>query len=103
MSVVPMHKAPSKKKAQEIIRELAAQGKVRLSAHSGRRGRQRKISMPQILNCLAVGYVTEEPVQSLTYKGWETAVVGTVAGETIKVAVCLRWSQDMVVITCYYL
>jgi hypothetical protein len=103
MTIIPIHKAPNKKRAQEIIRELAASGKVRLNTHSFKRGRQRKISMPQILNCLSIGYVVEEPVQSLTYKGWETAVVGTVAGETIKVAVCLRWSQDMVVITCYYL
>jgi hypothetical protein len=103
MTVVPIHKPPHKKKAQEIIRELAAQGKVSLNIHSAKRGRQRKVSMPQILNCLAVGYVVEEPVQSLTYQGWETAVVGTVAGETLRIAVCLRWKQDMVVITCYYL
>lgn len=103
MTIVPLHKPPNKKKAQEIIRELAAKGKVSLSAHARRQAKTRKISILQILNCLGAGYVVEEPFQTLTYQGWETAVVGTVAGEKLRIAVCMRWSQDMLVITCYEL
>lgn len=103
VTVVPLKKAPTKRQAQDIIRKLAGDGQVSFSAHSSKRKRQRKITTIQILNCLKVGYVTDEPVQSLTYQGWETTVVGNVAGETLNVGVCLRWSQDVLVITCYHI
>lgn len=103
MTVVPLKKAPNKRQAEEIIRKLAAEGHVGFSVHARKRRRQRDITTVQVLNALKVGYVKDEPVQSLSYQGWETTVVGNVAGETLNIGVCLRWAQDLLVITCYIL
>ena len=102
MTVVPMIKAPSKKEAQDIIRKLAAEGKVSFHPHAKLGKKKRKISTLQALNCLATGFVDEEPTQNLSHKGWSTAVVGRVAGVRLRVVVCLRWSQNLLVVTCYY-
>ncbi len=102
MNIVPLTKSPTKKEAQAIIRKLVELDQVRFHPHALRRKRKRHISDMQILNCLLTGYVAEEPVQNLSHQGWETAVVGKVTGETLRVAVCIRWKQDVLVITCYF-
>ena len=102
MNIVPLVKCPTKKEAQEIIRRLVEAGQVRFDSHSRKRKRGRNISDMQILNCLSAGFVTEEPVQNLSRQGWETVVQGKVTGETLRVAVCIRWKQDVLVVTCYF-
>jgi len=102
MNVVPINKCPTRKEAQNIIRRLVEDGQVRFDKHAQRRKRDRFISDMQILNCLATGWVDEDPVQNLSRQGWETAVRGKVTGETLRVAVCIRWKQDLLVVTCYF-
>lgn len=101
MTVVPLKKAPSRKQAQDLIRSLAADGRVAFHPHAKMRKKQRKISSLEVLNCLRTGHVVEEPYQNLTHRGWETAVVGSAAGQRLRIAVCLRWSNDLLVITTY--
>jgi hypothetical protein len=101
MTVVPLHKPPSRKQAQIIIRKLAGEGKVHFDRHSNKRKKQRKISDVQILTCLSKGYVTEDPFVNYPRKGWETSVQGSAAGQQIKVVVCLRWKNDLLVVTVY--
>lgn len=101
MTVVPIRKPPSKADAQTLIRTYASEGKVKFSEHCRSRKKQRGINSLQIMSCLLKGYVVEDPFMGLQQNGWETAVTGTVAGEKIKVAVCLRFSNDVLVITCY--
>jgi hypothetical protein len=101
MTVIPLYKPPSRKQAETIIRALVREGRVELHPHCKLRQRRRAITYVQILNCLARGYVDEDPYQSPHHKGWETAVVGSAAGERLRIVVCLRWSQDVLVITCY--
>lgn len=101
-NIVPLVKLPSKSEAERIIRQLVEQDKIQFSKHARRRKAQRGITTVQIINCLKTGRVIDNPVASLTYKGWETTVRGKVAGENLKVALCLRWSQDILVITAYY-
>ena len=101
-NVVPLMKPPSRKEAQGIIRNLVNSGKVSFHRHAKLRKRGRKITTVQITNCLLKGYVDEDPYPDLGHQGWGTAVSGRVAGDTIRVVVCLRWSQDALVITCYY-
>ena len=102
MNIVPLVKCPTKKEAQEIIRRLVEEGQVHFHPHALKRKRGRNISDMQILKCLSTGHVAEEPVQNLSHKGWETAVQGKVTGETLRVAVCIRWKQDVLVVTCYF-
>lgn len=96
-----MMKPPSRSEAQKIIRTLAEQGKIQWHPHAHGSMRKRKISALQVLNCLKKGTVDEEPTTNLSHKGWQTAVVGRAAGEWMRVVVCLRWKQDVLVITCY--
>jgi hypothetical protein len=102
LNVVPLIKCPTKKEAQEIIRKLSASGKVRFEGHSKRQKARRKITDIQILNCLATGHVVDEPCINHPRGGWETTVVGKVTGDTLRVAVCIRWKQDILVITTYF-
>lgn len=101
MTVIPLRNPPSRQQAQKIIHALVEAGNVELHPHCKMRQKKRKITYPQILNCLAKGYVDEDPYQSPSHDGWETAVVGSSAGDRLKIVVCLRWSQDMLIITCY--
>lgn len=101
MTVVPLHKPPSRKQAQDLIRGLAKEGKVRFDKHSSQRKKQRKISYVQIMKCLEIGVVIEDPFINYSRKGWETAVVGSTAGQELKVVVCLRWKNDILIITTY--
>ncbi len=98
VGVIPLKKAPTKPEAQKIIRKLVADGNVGFHPHS----KKRKISTLQVLNCLAKGYVDEEPTQNLSHKGWQTAVVCSNAGSNLRVVVCLRWEQNILVITNYF-
>lgn len=100
MNVVPMAKPPSKQEAQKLIRLLVMEGKVRFHPHKNKRP---QITHLQVLNCLSKGFVVEEPTQNLSHKGWMTAVKGHAAGDELKVVVCLRWKNDLLVITSYYL
>ncbi len=101
MAVIPLHQPPSRKVAQNLIREYAAAGKIAVHSHCKLRQRQRKITFLQILNVLAKGFVTEDPYASPVHHGWETSVIGRSAGTAMKIVVCLRWSQDVLVVTCY--
>lgn len=101
MTIIPLKSPPSRADAQAIIRKLADEGRISFHPHS-RKGKRNKITTVQVLNCLSKGTVDEEPTQNLSHKGWQTAVVGRTAGNYLRVVVCLRWSQDILVITNYY-
>lgn len=101
MEIIPFKKPPSKPEAQTIIRKLAEEGKVEFHPHS-HKGKRRKISSLQALNCLRTGFVDEEPTQNLSHMGWQTAVVGSAAGNYIRVVVCLRWAQNLLIVSKYY-
>ena len=101
MEIIPLKKPPGKAEAQQTIRMMVAEGRVSFHPHS-RRGKRGKISTVQVLNCLSKGRVDEEPTQNLSHKGWQTAVVGNTAGNYLRVVVCLRWSQDILIISNYY-
>lgn len=98
MDIVPLRELPSKHEARNIIRKLVSEGKVKFHLHTKKRP---EITTPQILNCLKKGEVVEEPTQNLSDKGWQTAVEGRAAGSFLRVVVCMRWSQDLLVITSY--
>jgi len=98
-NVVPLKRTPNKKEAETIIRKLVAEGKIEFHGHARKSMKKRKISTLQILRCLEKGKLLEEPFTSLTHKGYETSMDRSVAGEWIKVVVCLRWTQDLLVIT----
>jgi hypothetical protein len=93
-------KTLTRQEAEKTIRELVAQGAVVYTRHCKTRMAERGIVIPQILNCLAKGKVTEDPF--LVYEnggGYETRVEKMTAGEWLRVAVCLRFDQSLLVIT----
>jgi len=55
MTIVPLHKTPTKQEAQNIVRQLVAQGRISWSKHAKERMKQRGINMQQVLTCLAKG------------------------------------------------
>lgn len=102
LSVVPLHKIPTKLEAQNIIRELVDKGMVSWSMHAKERMRERGINMQQILTCLAKGKITEEPI--LANKrgnegGYEITIERSTAGDYLRVVACLKFSQTALVVT----
>lgn len=102
MSIVPLQKVPTRTKAQEILKELAKLGRVRWSKHARERMKERKVTDKQVLTCLEKGKVTEDPVlanKAGVEAGYDVTVERSVAGEYLRVGVCLRFDQSAKVIT----
>lgn len=102
MEIVSPHKTPSRSEAECIIRKLASNGAIRWSKHCKERMKERNITMPQILNCLSKGKVVDEPF--LSYRnggGYETAIERSTAGEWLRVVVCIRLSEKLLIVTVY--
>lgn len=102
MSIVPLHKIPTKIEAQNIVRELVAKGMVSWSKHAKQRMEERNINIQQVLACLAKGNITEDPV--LANKGgdaggYDITVERLTAGDYLRIGVCLRFNQTALVVT----
>ena len=99
-NVIPLLKIPSIPEAEKIIKELTAQGKISWSTHCKQRIKERGIIIPEIINCLAKGRVTETPFRShQNGGGYETRVEKGTAGDWLRVVVCMKHSQTLLVIT----
>ena len=99
-NIVPLQKIPTRLEAEEIIKKLAADGKISLSGHCKIRMKEREITMQQVITCLLKGKVTDNPF--LTFEkggGYETTVERTVAGDHLRIGVCLKFSQRLMIIT----
>jgi len=99
-NIVPLLKIPSRAEAEEIIRKLAASGDLSLSKHCKIRMEEREITIQQIMTCLLKGRVIDEPF--LTHRnggGYETTMERRAAGDELKIGVCLKFSQRILVIT----
>jgi hypothetical protein len=100
--VVPFNKTPTCFEAETIIKKLASSGAIIWSNHCKKRMEERSITMPQILNCLLKGKVTEEPfLNHANGSGYETAVEKITAGEKLKVVVCIKLSEKLLIVTVY--
>ncbi len=98
--IVSIHKIPTPEEAEKIIRLLAQRGKISWSKHCIERMRQRGITTPQILNCLLKGRVTEPPfLVNENGGGYETRVEKGTAGEWLRVVVCMRFDQRLLIVT----
>jgi len=102
METVLLHKIPTRGEASSIIKELVSRGAIAWSRHCKERMRERGITMPQILNCLSKGRVVEEPFLNHTNGGgYETAVEKATAGEWLRVVVCIKLSEKLLIVTVY--
>lgn len=62
--------------------------------------RQRGITTPQILNCLLKGKVTEPPfLVNENGGGYEARVEKGTAGEWLRVVVCMKVDQRLLIVT----
>jgi hypothetical protein len=83
-----------------MIRELAKQGDISWTKHSKERMLERGVAMPEIINSLLKGKVTELPFYSHTNGGgYETSVEKGTAGAWLKVVVCVKLVRKFLVIT----
>jgi hypothetical protein len=80
--------------ASRIIRRLAQQsGTVFITAHASKRMAQRKVTRPQVIECLMKGAITEEP--ALDIKGsWKLTVSRVVCGDGVDVVLALDWDAE---------
>jgi hypothetical protein len=96
-TVIPLNRVPDKKEALEIVRRLVTEEKIALSRHTQLRMSQRKVSYHQIINCLKKGRITEGPFQ--VKNGYEMRFERGTAGDWLRVVLCLRFKQDMLIIS----
>lgn len=99
-NIVPFSKVPTKQEALKIIKALVEADAVKFSKHALLRMRRRGVSTIQILNCLTKGSITEAPFFSYENGGgYETRVERGVAGDWLRVVVCLKISQNLLVVS----
>ncbi len=99
-SIVPLHNVPTRPEAEEIIKQLVSLSKIKFSAHARRRMQERGITTPQIINCLQKGSIVEGPFPSFQNGGgYQASIKRFVAGEELKVVVCMKYSQSLLIIT----
>jgi hypothetical protein len=99
-NVVDFKKAPSCLEAEDIIRELVAKGKFSLTKHCSERMLERGITIQQVITCLLKGKVVDDPYLTIEKGGGYMATVErTVAGDNLRIIVCMKFDQRIMVIT----
>jgi len=102
MEIVSPHKTPTRSEITLIIKELVSKGALAWSKHSKERMIERGITIPQILNCLAKGTVAEGPFLShRSGGGYEVALEKGTAGEWLRVVVCVKFNEKLLIVTVY--
>lgn len=98
--IVKINKIPTSKEAEKIIRTLVQNGQITWTQHCKQRMQEREITLPQIINCLLKGKVTEPPfLVNENSGGYETRVEKGTAGDWLRVVVCMRFDQKLAIIT----
>lgn len=99
-NVILFQKSPNATEAEKIIQELVQKGAISWSRHCKERMRERGITIQQVTNCLSKGRVTETPFLSQENGGgYETRMEKITAGEWLRVAVCIKFTQRLLIIT----
>ncbi len=87
--------------ALKLIRDAAAEsGRVYFTDHAEQRMRQRRITRPQVIECMLKGRLTEGPAPDL-HGNWTCRLERRVAGDAIGVAVAIQREASLVVITVF--
>lgn len=63
---IPHDRPPTRKEAELIIRQLVDSSRIEYSKHCKEKMKEREVTIPEIINCLSKGRVTEDP--HLTYQ-----------------------------------
>lgn len=83
-----------KKKALEIIREIATNsGRVFYSGHARARMAEREISMPDVMECLSRGQITEGPA-NMPAGDWRFTISWFRAGSPLQVVGAIDIDDD---------
>ncbi|DBA08415.1 TPA: DUF4258 domain-containing protein [Pseudomonas aeruginosa] len=84
----------SKRKALEIIREIAqTSGRVFYTKHARGRMQERCISMPDVMDCLEKGQITEGPFQPPN-GSWQFTIAWFRAGSPLQVVGAIDTDED---------
>jgi hypothetical protein len=95
---IPTNKTPTRAEAQRIVNELAEKSMISWSKHARDRMDLRGINTEQVLTCLAKGRVTDQPVlanKGGSASGYDITIERSVAGDTLRIGVCLRFVSQM--------
>lgn len=92
--------------ALRLIREIAQDSsRVIVTIHARQRMRERRISLPQVLDCLRKGQIAEGPAQDV-HGNWVCTLRWRHAGDFIRVAAAIKQDvptgQKLIVITVMY-
>ncbi|TAM06373.1 MAG: DUF4258 domain-containing protein [Paraburkholderia sp.] len=68
-------------------------GRVFITPHAKKRMRERKITMPQVLDCLRNGLVSE-PAHTNVHGHWQCTMTRRNAGDEVRVAAALERAED---------
>lgn len=80
--------------ASRIIKRLAQHsGAVFITAHASKRMAQRKVTRPQVIDCLMKGAITDGPALDIK-GGWKLTVSRVVCGDCIDVVLALDWDAE---------
>jgi len=64
--------------------------------------KERDITIQQVLHCLLKGKVSEEPhISYINEGGYETAIEKQTAGVWLRVVVCIKFTERLLIITVY--
>lgn len=87
--------------ALKQIREIAADSdSILVVHHASKRGRQRKITRPQIEACLRKGTIEEGPFVN-GHGHWQVTMYRHAAGEEMHCVVAIDWPSRLIVVTVY--
>lgn len=106
MTATPLPFRLSGPGALRVIREIAQDSsRVVITRHARMRMRQRRVSLPQVIQCLLKGQIAEPPAMD-TYGNWVCSLRWRYAGDFLKVAAALKFEprtgRKVIVITVMY-
>jgi hypothetical protein len=90
----------SRPEFKKLVAEMAASGKVKVSAHLYRDHPERSISQAQIEKCLEMGTVQTDPYLN-AYGNFQAEVFRHMAGQELTVVAAIEWEQQVIVITAF--
>ena len=84
-------------KVRELVKDSA---NVSLTTHVRKRMSERGVSRKQIDNCLAMGWVPDDPYVNM-YGNWQFNVIQLTAGVRLEVGVAIDWPSGVIVLTAF--
>lgn len=90
----------SRQEFREIVIDMVAKGKLRVSAHLYRDHPERGITQAMIERCLEKGTVQSDPHRN-QFGNFKAEIFRHMAGEQLTVVVAIEWEIQAIVVTAF--